>query len=111
MDLESFELVLLRRPANAPDYPEAELERIVSRQPDHTPAHVMLARLYYKLKRNADAEREQAIVARLNEQQQQLDLKRIAEHQKNLPKAEAQSAPARPNVAPAHAGQTTRPKP
>jgi uncharacterized protein len=28
MDLEAFELVLLRRPASAPDYPEAELERI-----------------------------------------------------------------------------------
>ena len=66
---------------------------------------------YYKLKRNADAEREQAIVARLNEQQQQLDLKRIAEHQKNLPKTEAQSTPARPNAAPTRTEQTTRPKP
>jgi uncharacterized protein YciI len=28
MDLEAFELVLLRRPADAPDYPEAELDRI-----------------------------------------------------------------------------------
>jgi uncharacterized protein YciI len=28
MDLEAFELVLLRRPADAPDYPEPELERI-----------------------------------------------------------------------------------
>jgi uncharacterized protein YciI len=28
MDLEAFELVLLRRPASAPDYPEAELDRI-----------------------------------------------------------------------------------
>ena len=28
MDLEAFELVLLRRPGNAPDYDEAELERI-----------------------------------------------------------------------------------
>ncbi len=28
MDLEAFELVLLRRPAHAPDYPDAELERI-----------------------------------------------------------------------------------
>ncbi|TVZ05560.1 hypothetical protein EAS64_13630 [Trebonia kvetii] len=30
MDLESFELVLLRRPADAPDYPDEELERIQS---------------------------------------------------------------------------------
>jgi uncharacterized protein YciI len=28
VDLEAFELVLLRRPASAPDYPAAELERI-----------------------------------------------------------------------------------
>jgi uncharacterized protein len=28
MELEAFELVLLRRPDDAPDYPEAELERI-----------------------------------------------------------------------------------
>jgi uncharacterized protein len=28
MDLEAFELVLLRRPASPPDYPEEELERI-----------------------------------------------------------------------------------
>ena len=28
MDLEAFELVLLRRPAGAPDYPEKELARI-----------------------------------------------------------------------------------
>jgi uncharacterized protein len=28
MDLEAFELVLLRRPASPPDYPDEELERI-----------------------------------------------------------------------------------
>jgi uncharacterized protein len=28
MDLEAFELVLLRRPDHAPDYPDEELERI-----------------------------------------------------------------------------------
>jgi uncharacterized protein len=36
MDLEAFELVLLRRPASAPDYPEAELERI---QREHLAYH------------------------------------------------------------------------
>ena len=36
MDLESFELVLLRRPANAPDYPDEELERI---QREHLAYH------------------------------------------------------------------------
>jgi uncharacterized protein YciI len=39
VDLESFELVLLRRPANAPDYPEAELERI---QAEHLAYHARL---------------------------------------------------------------------
>jgi uncharacterized protein YciI len=39
VDLESFELVLLRRPAGAPDYPEAELERI---QADHLAYHARL---------------------------------------------------------------------
>lgn len=36
MDLEAFELVLLRRPASAPDYPQAELERI---QREHVAYH------------------------------------------------------------------------
>ncbi len=36
MDVEAFELVLLRRPANAPEYPDAELERI---QREHLAHH------------------------------------------------------------------------
>ena len=39
MELESFELVLLRRPANAPDYPDEELERI---QREHLAYHERL---------------------------------------------------------------------
>ena len=39
MDLEAFELVLLRRPAGAPDYPEPELERI---QREHLAYHAQL---------------------------------------------------------------------
>ncbi len=39
MDLESFELVLLRRPASAPDYPGEELERI---QREHMAYHARL---------------------------------------------------------------------
>ena len=39
MDLEAFELVLLRRPASAPDYPEVELERI---QREHLAYHARL---------------------------------------------------------------------
>ena len=36
MELEAFELVLLRRPENAPDYEDAELERI---QREHLAHH------------------------------------------------------------------------
>ena len=39
VDLEAFELVLLRRPASAPDYPEAELDRI---QREHLAHHARL---------------------------------------------------------------------
>jgi uncharacterized protein YciI len=39
MELESFELVLLRRPANAPAYDEATLERI---QGEHLAYHAAL---------------------------------------------------------------------
>jgi uncharacterized protein YciI len=39
VDLEAFELVLLRRPANAPAYPDAELERI---QAEHLAYHAKL---------------------------------------------------------------------
>jgi uncharacterized protein len=39
VDLEAFELVLLRRPASAPDYPDEELERI---QREHLAYHAAL---------------------------------------------------------------------
>jgi hypothetical protein len=39
VDLEAFELVLLRRPAGAPDYPDEELERI---QREHLAYHARL---------------------------------------------------------------------
>jgi uncharacterized protein len=39
MDLEAFELVLLRRPEDAPDYDDAELERI---QREHLAHHARL---------------------------------------------------------------------
>ena len=39
VDLEAYELVLLRRPASAPDYPEAELDRI---QREHLAHHARL---------------------------------------------------------------------
>ena len=61
------------------------LERVVKEAPDYSAAHVLLARLYYKLKRPQDAERERAIIERLN-----------AEQQKKQPTAEQQKAKAQP---------------
>jgi predicted Zn-dependent protease len=46
------------------------LEQVVKQLPDFTQAHVVLARLYFKLGRPADAERERVIINRLNAEQQ-----------------------------------------
>lgn len=49
---------------------QAELEALVKDAPDFVQAHVMLATVYYRLKRKADGDREQAIVNKLNAEQQ-----------------------------------------
>lgn len=49
----------------------ALLERVVAAKPDYTPAHVLLAQTYIKLKRMQDAARERALVNRLNAEEQQ----------------------------------------
>jgi tetratricopeptide (TPR) repeat protein len=46
------------------------LERVVKQRPDYTPAHVLLARLYFLLKRTADAKKERGIIERLNLEEQ-----------------------------------------
>jgi len=53
-----------------PEEAVALLERVVAAMPDFNPAHVLLARLYFKLKRPEDAARERAIVERLTADQQ-----------------------------------------
>jgi len=50
------------------------LERVVKQQPDFVPAHVLLARVYMKLKRPADFAREQAIIRQLSEKEQERNL-------------------------------------
>ena len=50
------------------------LEDVTEAQPEFTPAHVMLARAYAKLKRTDLFRREQGIIRRLNEEQQERDL-------------------------------------
>ncbi len=56
---------------------EALLRRVVEAQPDFTPAHVMLARAYAKLKRRDEFRRHQEIVKRLNARQQERDLRGV----------------------------------
>jgi tetratricopeptide (TPR) repeat protein len=47
------------------------LEGVTQILPKYSPAHVLLARLYFKLKRNDDAKREQAIIEKLRIEEQQ----------------------------------------
>jgi tetratricopeptide (TPR) repeat protein len=46
------------------------LERVVTEKPDYTPAHVLLARLYFQLKQMDNARREREIINRLNLEEQ-----------------------------------------
>lgn len=64
------QVVQLTPGASATDEAVRLLERAIARAPDFTQAHVLLARLYFKSKRTADAERERAIIDRLNAEQQ-----------------------------------------
>jgi tetratricopeptide (TPR) repeat protein len=50
------------------------LEAAVRGQPDFTAAHVLLARVYAKLGRVEEAKREQAVIARLRQEEQQRNL-------------------------------------
>ena len=83
--LPYFERALLVRPGepNARFYiqtirvvqgklPEAlpELEKLVKDVPDFLEAHVQLASVYYRLKRKADGDREQATIAQLTAERQ-----------------------------------------
>lgn len=56
---------------------EALLEQVVEAQPAFTPAHVMLARAYAKLKRTDKFRRQQGIIAELNARQQERDLQGV----------------------------------
>jgi tetratricopeptide (TPR) repeat protein len=47
-----------------------DLEKLVQAAPDFLEAHVLLATVYYRLKRKADGDREQAVVLRLQAEQQ-----------------------------------------
>ncbi len=46
------------------------LETIITQAPDFVEAHVLLATVYYRLKRKTDGDRERAIIQRLNDERQ-----------------------------------------
>jgi tetratricopeptide (TPR) repeat protein len=46
------------------------LESVIQEHPDFIEAHVLLAFVYYRLNRNADGKREEAIIQKLNTEQQ-----------------------------------------
>ncbi|MPZ20669.1 MAG: tetratricopeptide repeat protein [Luteitalea sp.] len=50
------------------------LERVVQQRPDFRPAHVLLAMTYSRLKRTEDYAREQAVIKRLTEEEQERNL-------------------------------------
>jgi tetratricopeptide (TPR) repeat protein len=65
------------------------LERAVHLRPDFIPAHVLLARVYSKLKRTEEFTREQALIRQLTEQEQQRNLgsqEQYVEQENTLPK-------------------------
>jgi tetratricopeptide (TPR) repeat protein len=64
-----FQLGLLAQ--SKKQYEEAIVffNRVAAVNPDHAPAHIVLVRVYSRLKRTDDMKREQAIVDRLNAEQ------------------------------------------
>ena len=52
------------------------LEKVIKQDPEYIAPHVLLARLYYKLNRTTDGDRERAEIERLNNQEQRLYLER-----------------------------------
>lgn len=76
----NFQLARLAR-AQGNDARAVEiLEAVVAQQPENAPAHVLLATLYFKLKRIDDGKRERAIANRLNAEQQARQ--EVAAHQR-----------------------------
>lgn len=65
------------------------LERAVQLRPAFIPAHVLLARVYSKLKRTEEYAREQALIRQLTEQEQERNLgphERYVEQENTLPR-------------------------
>ncbi len=65
-----FQIARLARLEDKQEEAATLLQRVVAAKPDYTPAHVLLAQTYIKLKRLNDAARERAVVNRLNAEEQ-----------------------------------------
>ena len=66
-----FQMAQLAKSRDAHAEAAVLLERVVTQKPNFTQGHVLLAQTYYRLKRASDAERERAIIERLNLEEQQ----------------------------------------
>ena len=66
-----FQLAQLVNAQGKPEEAVQLLEGVVKILPKYSPAHVLLARLYFKLKRNDEARREQALIEKLRIEEQQ----------------------------------------
>jgi len=71
-----YEMAQLAQSRGLTEETVALLERVIKQDPESIAAHVMLARQYYKLHRLVEAEREQAEIRRLNQEEQRLYLER-----------------------------------
>ena len=67
-----FQLAQLVNAQGKPEEAAKYLEAVVAQLPNYNQAHVLLARIYFKLKRSEDAKREQAIITRLTAEQQKI---------------------------------------
>jgi tetratricopeptide (TPR) repeat protein len=64
-----FELGRLSRESGDLTQAAELLERVVAAKPDHTKAHVLLAQIYFRLKKTEESNREREIVRLLNEKE------------------------------------------
>jgi predicted Zn-dependent protease len=85
-----YQLAQVRNARGSSEEAAEMLERVVEQTPDFIAARVLLARLYGKLNRKADFERERAEIDRLMAEEQRL----YQEQQKNQPAPQTPERPA-----------------
>ena len=72
---------------------QRELEAIVTEAPNFLEAHVALSAVYYRLKRKADGDREQAIVAKLTAEEQDRNSEQARPGDEDKAKAQSPTGP------------------